>query len=224
MKRSAIVLAFFITFSIFLSILLLSVMLEQGRVKNIDQSVLEVSSDLADLQRIQLISEAYGNNMACIAYKDKLQDFNKRIWDLGLRLEQYRSASEEILRNPYYIEQKKVFNENEFTYLALLKQIKNLCQSKQSIIVFFYRNGADCKKCDDQSFVLTDIKRQMGESVAIFSYDLDLNLTSVKLLAQFYNATEQPCIIINDQTYCGMRDRQFVLDGLCQTSNGSTCA
>jgi|SRR3989344_271779 len=222
-KKSAFLLALFITISLFLTLLLISDFLGGRREDNLNARFNEVYRDFDDLQQIMLMSDVYGNEMACIAYKNKLSDFDKRIWDLGLKLEQYRTATEEFRQSLYYLEQKKIFNENEFTYLALLKQIKKLCSNNQTIISFFYRNSKDCKKCDDQSFVLSDIKKRFGNDVAIFSYDLDLNITSLELLRKFYSVDEVPCVIIDERKFCGMQSHEFIVNQVCQGNNLLAC-
>jgi hypothetical protein len=146
------------------------------------------------------------------------------MWNLGLKLDQYRVASEEFIKDPFYKDQKMVFNENEVFYMMLLQKLKRACNYDETVIAYYYKNSDDCSKCDDQSFILTDINEDLDDELSIFSYDTDLNLTTLRLLVEYYNVTDYPCVVIEDQTYCGLQDRQYILDKICESNaNSSAC-
>ena len=52
---------------------------------------------------------------------------------------------------------------------------------------------------------------------------MDLNLTNVHLLSEYYEIAEYPCIVINEQKFCGMQDKSFILRKMCEQSNLSVC-
>jgi len=214
--KRMLVVALLITAFLFLSLFLLSSLFDQRRQSFLDSETQKMYNSLNEMQTFMLMSETYGNEMACLAFDAKLKELDTSVWDLGRKIDQYRVASEEFTKDPYYLEQKKVFNENEVFYMMLLQKVKQTCGFKQVVIAFFYQNSEDCKKCDDQSFVLTDINDEIDDEVSIFSYDADLNLTSVNLLKTYYKIDQYPCIIINDRAYCGMFDKKFVMEKICE--------
>jgi hypothetical protein len=223
-KKEVLLLAFFITLSLFLSLLLVGALFDTKRQQNIDLRFQNMYADLNDIQKIILISSAYNDTISCQAFSVKLSDMDKKIWDAGMKLEQYRSASEEFRKSQYYLDQKKVFNENELTYMMLLTQIKKKCGYNQPIISFFYQNSADCSKCDDQSYVLNDVKKELGNNVSIFSFDVDLNLTTISIVKASYAVDELPCVVINDKKFCGIKSKDFVMRQICHAkSNISAC-
>jgi len=215
-QKTILLLALFITLFLFLTIVLLGQVMNHGRKAFIDEKMQGMYNNLNEMQTFLLMSETYGQDMACLASSVKLRELDKTIWDLGVKIDQYRSASEEFQRDSYYHEQKSVFNENEVFYLMLLTKLQHECGLNKSIISFFYRNSADCRKCDDQSFILTDLKRKYEKQLSIFSFDLDLNLTSVNLLAEFYNVTTTPCLVIDDRSFCGIRSEAFIKAQACR--------
>jgi hypothetical protein len=209
-KKSIFILAFVITVFLLLTILLLGGFLNNERKSSVEDRM-TIISDLNDIQTFSLLSDVYGNKLACLAFKSKLAEWDKSLWNLGIKLEQYRVATEEFQKDPFYLEQKNKFNENELLYMAFLTKAKDECNLNQHIISFFYKKSEVCKKCDDQSFVLTDVKRILEDNVSIFSFDSDLNITSVQLLERYYEIGEYPCIIINEEKFCGIIDRNFIL-------------
>jgi len=63
--------------------------------------------------------------------------------------------------------------------------------------------------------VLSDIKRDAEDQVLIFSFDMDLGLTTLNLLAEYYGLDAYPCLVIGEQRHCGMQDREFIVQQLC---------
>jgi len=222
-KKRILLLAFFITLFVFLCIMLIGTIVDNQRLKTLDNQFQQSQRDISDVQQLVLMSEVYGKDIACVTFPAKLRDIDKTIWDLGIKLEQYRAASEEFQKDPYYTLQKKIFNQQETLYLMLLTQIKQKCNYSQSIISFFYSNAQDCPKCDDQSFVLADINRDIDKEVSIFSFDTELNLSSVDLLKDYYKLDQLPCLIIDEHKYCGIRSKDFVIQKICEYNNLTVC-
>ncbi len=224
MKRMILVLALFITLFLLSTVLLIGSFFDGKREERINELASDMYSNINEMQTFMLMSEIYGDPMACLAFKSKLQKLDKSVWTLGMKIDQYRIASEEFMKDPFYLMQKKDFNDKEIFYLMLLSKIKKHCKYNQAIISFFYKNSYDCKKCDDQSFVLTDIKKAAENEVSIFSFDMDLNLTTINLLDEYYKIDAYPCIVIDDQKYCGIQDKKFIVEKLCANSAISLCS
>ena len=90
------------------------------------------------------------------------------------------------------------------------------------VVLFFYKK--ECTKCDDQSFVMGDINRKIDDEISIFSFDTDLNLTTVNLLNEFYGIDQYPCLIIEDKKMCGMQDKDVIINTICEYTNISLCS
>lgn len=218
-------LSLLITALLLLALLFLSGILESKRQTVISDGSQQVSSGLLEMQTFLLMSELYGREMACLAFGEKLKELDTTIWILGQKIDQYKVASEEFRKNQYYVVQKRHFNENEVLYMILLQTLKRECGFHQAVIAFFYQNSRDCGKCDDQSFILSDINRDYDAEVAVFPFDTELNLSSVRLLSKYYNITQYPCVVIEDVPYCGIQDKEFILEKVCAAEpNLSFCS
>jgi len=216
-------LAALITLFLLFSLFIINTFFDDAREEYINEEMQQMFNSLNEMQIFLLMSETFGDEMACLASAAKLEELDKSVWKLGVKIDQYRVASEEFQKDPYYLKQKQLFNENEVFYLMLLTKLQRECNLSQGIISFFYQNSEDCKKCDDQSFILSDINREYDEEISIFSFDADLNLTTLKLLENVYNVTNYPCVIINEQPYCGIQGKEFIIDTVCETQNLSFC-
>ena len=215
LKKNLFIVAFVITVFLLSIILIIGSVLNESRKTSVTDQM-QIITDVSQLQTYSLMTDVYGDKMACLAFKSKLSEWDKSLWDLGIKLESYRTATEEFQKDPFYIEQKQKFNDNEVLYLMFLTKVKKDCNLTQNVISFFYQNSQDCKKCDDQSFILTDIKQDLGSNISIFSFDEDLNISNTNILTDYYEIKEYPCIVINEEKYCGIRDKNFILSKLKQ--------
>ena len=224
LTRNVALTAFLITLFLLSTILLIGRVMNDQRQDVIDSEIDRLYEDLAEIQTFFLLSEVYGDEMACLTFEQKIRDLDRSIWDLGIRLDQYRAASEEFTKSSFYRDQKRVFNENQLVYMTLLRSLKDRCEYEQTIVAYFYTNSSSCPKCDDQAHVLTSINTRMGHDIAIFSYDLELSIPSIGLLARYYEADENlPCTVVEGTTFCGIHSRQQLMDAICEKSRSDHC-
>jgi len=208
--------AFVITILLLLIIYSVNVFLNSKREIAVSADMDEAVETMEEMQALTQLMNMFGENATCMTLKSQLRVLDKQTWKLGDKIESYRQLSQEYMSDPYYLQQKRKFNRQEVLYLSLLEQIRDKCDLNQSIILYFYRNGRICTQCDQQSFVLTHINQKMDEEVAVFSFDSDLDLPSVNVLTSNYNITEYPSMVIEGETYPGLRDSPEVERILCE--------
>jgi hypothetical protein len=229
LKKNIAILALAITLFLFISVIFLGIILNNKREDKINAEVKKMYDDFRGMEMLSLIIENYDNDMICIAFESKLKDLDSYIWKLGEDIDKYRIATEEFQKDEYFLTQKKEFNENEVFYYLMMKKMITQCNIKKEPMLFFYQNSADCKKCDDLSFVLNDINemddKQGKNEISIFSFDIDLNITSINILNQYYKINQYPCIAFSDnKILCGMQDKEVIIDKICSINpNISIC-
>lgn len=220
-KRLIFIFSFLITVFLLLTVFMMGSIMDKSRTDYIDDKYANMARDIYRLQSFFLLSEAYDNEMACLAFENKLKELDKTVWELGETIEKYRQASEEFQKDEYYLEKKKVFNENEVFYYLLMRKMMKQCNLSKHTILYFYSDSDSCKKCDDQSFILTDLKKDDEEAgkeeIAIFSFDMTLNISTLDLLKRYYDIEEYPCLVINEEPYCGIRGQEFIQDKICES-------
>lgn len=221
-KKYLLGLSLLITVFIFLTLMVIGVILNEGRENYLDKKTQDIQNDFMEMQIFDMMAETYSRDMACLAFKSKLKKLDHSVWELGDRIESYQAASEEFFKDPYYYEMKETYNENEVYYYLILKNTIERCNLSKEVILFFYKNEEECRKCDDQSFILSDINREDDDDgqqeIAIFTFDTDLNVTTVNLLSEYYSIVDYPCVVINETPYCGIRGEQFIMDRVCENS------
>ncbi len=222
-NKNLFVYAFLITLILFLSMLFLSRYMDDKRQAYIDENVQLMYNKFNEMQVFLLMSETYGDEMACLAFDKKLKELDKSVWSLGQKIDEYQRATEEFQKDPYYLNQKRVFNENEVFYLMLLTKLKEKCGINKAIISYFYKNSKECGKCDSQSFVLADIHNELKDEVSIFNFDADLDSKTIELLKEYYKIDSYPCLVVNENKFCGFKDKKEVINLICNSTNISAC-
>ena len=213
-----------LTIILFMLIYSFNVFLDSRREDSLLGKVDDLFSDYEELQAILLLSDiANDDKMTCLALESSLAYLN-RIWETGRRIDDYQALNEEFLNDPFYIKMKQKFNRGEIMYFSMLKKLKEECNVKKISVQYFYKRTEECGNCDAQSFVLNDINRDLYMDVVIFSFDTDIGGQSVGLLATYYNISEYPCIVIEDDVYCGLRNKNQVIGLLCSYGNLSVCS
>jgi hypothetical protein len=218
------IIAAIITVMLFISIYSLNLFLNSQRERVIIDKMKDLLEEYQEIQALSLMSDVFGKEMTCLSLESRLTQMDKTLWDTGIKIDRYREATEKFITDPFYLEQKKKFNRNEIIYFSLLQNMKQWCTFNQTTILYFYKKKEECPKCDAQAFVLTDLNREIDPEIAIFSFDSNLELPSIKTLELFYDVNEYPCIVIENSTYCGLHDKNEMIDLLCTHSNISLCS
>lgn len=197
--------ALLITIFLFATILIIDNTLSRSREDRINSILTTTSSDFIELQSFFLLVDIYKDNISCDAFKVKLQEMDKDLWDFGKKLDKYRIASEQFEKDTFYTQSKAVFNKNEMLYYLLLLKSRAACNTKPNSVVYFYKNSRECGLCDSQAFVLSDLKTKHGNSLSVFAFDTDIPSASIATLRELYNVSSYPCVVINGEPMCGIR-------------------
>ncbi len=224
MKKHLFFTAFLITAVIFTGIIFSNLQMNKEREKVVLDKMEEVLQEYQDLQTIMLMSDIFGDEMTCLTFESQLSQMDKSLWSAGQKLDRYRELSEELTMDPFYIDQKIIFNRNEAMYYSMLKSMKKKCNNvNQTIILYFFKKKAECPDCDAQSFVLTDINKEIDPELSIFSFDANLDISSVQMLVNYYKVDDYPCIVVEDTKYCGLKDKEETIKSICENSPVSLC-
>ena len=103
----------------------------------------------------------------------------------------------ELLKKQYTILQVKDF--------LLSKRISERCKQKIHTVFYFYSNKDLCTDCEKQSYVL-DALRQKYPSIRVYSFDYDLDLSTIKALKSIYKIQQNlPGIVVDGKTMSGFK-------------------
>ena len=223
-NKNIFIVAAIITILLFISIISFNLFLNTQRERIVIERMEQVLDEYQEIQALSLMSEVFGKEMTCLSLESRLAHMDKTLWDTGIKIDNYRKVTEKFITDPFYIDQKRKFNRNEIIYFSMLQNMKQWCTFNQTTILYFYKKKEYCPDCDGQAFVLTDLNKEIDSEIAIFSFDSDLELASVHTLELFYNITSYPCIVIEGATYCGLHNKNRLVDLLCDYKELSLCS
>ncbi len=221
-EKKLFVLAGVITVVLFILIYSLNIFIASGRENVLSEKMDLIIDQYEEMQTLSLMASSFGNDSTCLALQGSLAEMDKTLWDLGAKIDNYRETTEEYFKDPFYIEQKTKFNRREVLYYLLLKDTKKRCGLESPTILFFYKKAEECGHCDAMSFVLTDIRLD-AKDISLFSFDSDLGISSVATLEKYYNITSYPCVVIEEHTYCGLYNKNELINTVCEEKNFSQC-
>lgn len=227
-KKRIFLMAFLITAIIFLAIIFSNSLMENKREQVVLSRMDDVVGGYEDLQSLLLMTEFIGENLTCVALQDALNSMNKNLWVLGDKIDSYREATQNFQNDPFYLGQKEKFNRQEMLYFLMLKKMKTVCSVDKIIVSFFYKKKELCPDCDAQSFVLSNLRKDFEnigkvDEIALFSFDVDFGLPLIDLMTEYYNVDAFPCIVVESKKYCGLFNKDKMLEIFCNNANLSLC-
>jgi hypothetical protein len=174
-------------------------LLESYRTTSSQVAVAKAELDLTD---IRLQSELYKNgvDINCdSAVKENIL-FADKIYEEAKELDKSKKANQ-FTEDIVY--QHKRFDILRVIFWLNSIHIKEKCNSGYHNIVYFYQYAKpDIGKKAEQgvvSDVLTDVKEKYGDKVMLIPIAADNNITSITLLAEYYNITYLPTVLIDEK-------------------------
>jgi hypothetical protein len=136
-----------------------------------------------------------------------------------IRLENYLKESK--LNKDDFSRIKREYTLAQIQYWLFAKKKKAICNSDEVSILYFFAEDKSCPDCNEQSFVLTYLKKLFGPQLLIFSFNSNFTEEPmIGLLERSFNVTEYPAMIIDDERYVGLHDRNDLLSIICPFYSG----
>ncbi|MFH1400634.1 MAG: hypothetical protein ABIH41_03880 [Nanoarchaeota archaeon] len=189
-------LVFFISALIFFSGMLLGLFFQSLRAEDLSSELNRQRQDYNSLiLQYRYISElAQDENCAYLndVFAQSLQDLNEK----SGRLQQYDQQNK--IKEADYMQLRKEYTMSQINYWLLARQVKKLCDSNYSIILYFFDKKENCPTCEDQGVYLDYVKRKLDDSVQIFALDVNEG-GIIDLLKANYQVETTPTIIVDEE-------------------------
>jgi hypothetical protein len=122
------------------------------------------------------------------------EDLNEMGSIMAILEERWGKSDERIL------EQKKRYSLLEVQHFLNIKKFQKSCNESLNVIFLFYSNsGLYIDSGERIGSMLTFIKEQKDEEVMIYSFDYDLDLSTIRVLKEVYNVTSPNTLVINEK-------------------------
>jgi len=96
------------------------------------------------------------------------------------------------------------------------KQTKSLCEQDAVTVLYFFSSDSACPSCEEQSFVLTYLKKQFGDRLLNFALDEAYeDEPMISILRRSYELKEFPTLIVEGDVYEGFTSSDDLLAAIC---------
>lgn len=112
--------------------------------------------------------------------------------------------------NPLVLNLKEEYILLSINQMLLVQEYRQRCNEDFNTIIFFYSNAHNKAEAENQGYVLDYIYGNYNSTVAIYAVDADISNVAVQTLKDIYNITYYPSLVINDQKYEGLQNREFI--------------
>ncbi len=217
LSTKTLVAAFIISVILFSSGVFTGYAVNKVKVTNIENQLVDISKNVDDFQLQFLFFDVLGANASCPLLTNRLSKINKQSYDLGEKLTDSRPEAGEVIDFAAYDSVRRDYYKLLVSYWLLANKLKDSCDLKAITLLFFI--SENCPSCDDQAFILTHLKKKFGDNLLVFTLDASLNEPAIETLRTYYNVTESPTMIIEDERFgfTGTDDIVSILcgNGLC---------
>lgn len=194
------VVAFFITAFLFGSAFYLSNFFNNKKIEEIRRIENTIAIDILSSEtQYDLLAE-----LSCTNVDDSI--LSQELNDLAAKIE--FSENQSIGSEQERLSLRKYYSLLQIKDYLLMKKAEDKCDLQTTNIIYFYSNKEDCRECEKQGYILTDI-RQDYPDVRVYAFDYNLDLSAMDALINIYKVKEPerlPALIVNGQVYYGLQE------------------
>ncbi|MBS3090400.1 hypothetical protein J4433_01375 [Candidatus Pacearchaeota archaeon] len=177
--------------------------LAEEKISKITQMESNLEFDITSMEIQNLLFSENPCYTAITGLEEKLRDTERKISFMEVQLGK---------DNEGVIKLKKYYSLLEIKHYLSMEKRRKECNMSYSMILFFYSNSRDkIAESERQGYVLDSIRQRYEvENVKIYALDKDLDLYIIEGLARFYNVSDSPTIVMNDQLLEGFHSKEEI--------------
>lgn len=188
--------AFLITVLVFILIIGVSLIFENGRTEEIRKSFAETDVLWNDARFFNEYM-ANASESECEYLVEENRKLGDRIYSEGLKIETYENANK---LTDAILTEKKRYALLDLQFWKNSIEIRKMCGQEFATVIYFYSqfNKTVDEKLMDR--ILWDFKQRCGRATIYITFPADMGLSSINLIRSLYNLTETPSVLINEKT------------------------
>jgi len=206
-----------LTFLIFFLGLSLGVIIDNYRIQSVEYESKQQELDFTSLQFLYgYLGQIEDSTESCAVLRVALEGSVDRLADSLNEFLQFKEATR-LNQKDYELAARNYLLDN-LRYWFFAKQAKKTCEYELVPILYFY-SGENCEECPNQGVILTYYKRLYQDRLLIFPIDIDLRDREplIDLMEARYNVVNYPSIVVNDQRYEGIVQKEELGQIICDS-------
>lgn len=161
----------------------------------------ELSSVQVQEAFVNSLDEQQRCKLADTYFSQVAENLNYYWQRLPSRLEAYEQGRD---LSPEYLQLKDEYAKLSLRAWLIARENEKNCHSNVRPILYFY--SANCTACVTQGEILDNVKTVLqteNQTILPFTVDINQSESTLQLIKQYYNITQVPAMIIDDQVYQG---------------------
>jgi len=203
----------FLAAIIFVAGISIGKLIDTGNTDQFDQKI----TSLSDRTNANMLVALLENSPEyCPFFKEELDNVENDTNYLGYQiayLEDAKGVQDDALKTRYFA--------LELSSYLFSNKVRSTCNENFSTVIYFYSNKNCFLECRDQGAQLLGLKNIPGVWVKVYSFDNEIGSSSAKLLADKYNVTKYPTVIVNGAKYEGVQSKDQLVEEVGVAQNNS---
>lgn len=201
-----------ITSFIFLLGIFLGSFIDSLKYGYVEEVVEKQRLDLSSLQIQSLLINPLEKNQSCKALEEVIKTNLRTLQPILERLIEYEEGEENLDQS--YISLKREYLQANIRYFLLAERSRKLCNSSYVSVLYFFND--ECKLCNLEGYILTNLRIHFNNSLLVFPIDSDFKEEPlVDILLKTYNVTSYPTFVIEDEVVRKYLPREELKQKIC---------
>ncbi len=198
------ILAIISTALVFTVIFAAGLTLQEYKTAELRESIKQIEVDQRSQSlSLQLAEEVESSE--CRAMKNWIDTSMPEIEDLRKKVAAHERSSK--FKTSEYKTLKKRYMNLLIQNMIEVRTLEKSCDSEMVDVIYLYTKK-DCGACEDQGTVLTYLRDEYDERLAVYPLDTDLDMKHINFVENFHNVSSYPALIIEGKVYKGFRSKQ----------------
>ncbi len=179
----------------------IGIWIESSKIEEIKSSLekTDILFNDARLQSIYYQSFPTGSSDFCDSALAANLKYNDMIYQKGMEIENYEKT---VKFTPSVLADRRKYALLQFQFWMNAMHLKRLCRFDYHVVLHLWKyeaNDYDTEMNQKlQSAVLIELKERCGPKLMLSNVPIDLNLTSIEMVAKNYRINETPAVVVDD--------------------------
>jgi len=208
-----------ITTFIFIFGVLLGLVVDYERIQYLEFEYSKNELDYKSLQmQFSFLDIEAEDKSGCAAFEKVMESTVSELADSLEAVQTYREYSA-VKNDQYNIIERRYVLDN-LRYWLIVKKAQKVCPMNRLTVLYFF-SLEDCPICPNQGVVLTYYKKKFDDKLLIFPINVDIaeNEQIIDVIQYRYNITEYPSIVIDDESFSGILNKEELGYIICEKLN-----
>lgn len=182
----------------------------QGDVSQVFESeISDVREDISAVEQELPLLSLRGEG-SCRILTTLSSDINGRLGNIAERI---ISIENQGVRGENYEKLIEDYTSLTVRGWILSRDIQQSCSGDRLTILYFY--SVPCADCIEQGRVLDQMKEKYGNKISVFVLNRNIDQSAVNILANSFNITETPALVIESKAFEGIVTAGQLEDAVC---------